>query len=77
MVVDGCTGGHFALASRSSRMIEVEYGCTMRLVPSTERDINGRVPGFRRSLVLAALLVASSVSMVALAPSRRDAVRRH
>jgi hypothetical protein len=28
------------------------------------------------SLVLAALLVASSVSMVALAPSRRDAVRR-
>jgi hypothetical protein len=31
----------------------------------------------RRSLVLAALLVAMAVSMVALAPSRRDAVRRH
>jgi hypothetical protein len=51
----------------------------MRLVPSTERDTN--VPTdvslvLRRSLVLAALLDASSVSMVALAPSRRDAVRR-
>jgi hypothetical protein len=31
----------------------------------------------RRSLVLAALLVALVVSMVALAPSHRDAVRRH
>ena len=30
-----------------------------------------------RSLVLAALLVARVVSMVTLAPSRRDAVRRH
>jgi hypothetical protein len=30
-----------------------------------------------RSLVLAALLVAVVVSMVALAPSRSDAVRRH
>jgi hypothetical protein len=30
-----------------------------------------------RSLVLAALLVATVVSMVALAPSQRDAIRRH
>jgi hypothetical protein len=30
-----------------------------------------------RSLVLAALLVVLAVPMVALAPSKRDAVRRH
>ena len=37
-----------------------------------------RVRPIRRcSLVLADLLVASVVSMGALAPSRRDAVRRH
>jgi hypothetical protein len=38
---------------------------------------NGRAYARRCSLVLADLLVASVVSMVALAPSRRDAVRRH
>ena len=31
----------------------------------------------RRSLVLAALLVVVVVSLVALAPSQRDAFRRH
>jgi transposase len=44
-VVDGRTRSHFALVSRSARMIELESGCTMRLVSSTERDTNGRVPG--------------------------------
>ena len=75
-VVDGRTRSHFALVSRSARMIEVESGCTMRLVPvqnGTPTDVSLVL---RRSLVLAALLVASAVSMVALAPSRRDAVRR-
>lgn len=44
-VVDGRTRSHFALVSRSARMIEVGAGCAMRLVPSTERDTNGRVSG--------------------------------
>ncbi len=38
--------------------------------------INGRVPALLRFLVLAALLVTAMVSMVALAPSQRDAVGR-
>ncbi len=42
-VVDGRTRSHFALVSRSARMIEMEPGCTMRLVPGTERGTNGRV----------------------------------
>jgi hypothetical protein len=63
------------LVSHSAKIIEVESGCTMRLVSiqnGTPTDVSV-VP--RRSLVLAASLVASSVSMVALAPSRRDAVK--
>jgi hypothetical protein len=75
-VVDGRTRSHFALVSRSARMIELESGRTCGWFPAqngTPRDVSLVL---RRSLVLAAVLVASSVSMVALAPSRRDAVRR-
>jgi hypothetical protein len=51
----------------------VHYATSSRCGPGTLTDVSLVL---RRSLVLADLLVASSVSMVALAPSRCDAVRR-
>jgi hypothetical protein len=57
-------------------------GCfALAFAPGAEIRGNGMEqiawPARRCSLVLTELLVASVVSMVALAPSRRDAVRRH
>jgi hypothetical protein len=59
----------FALRQKDWR----ESGCTMRLAPNAEADAS---LASLRSFVLAALLVVAAVSMVALAPSRSDAVRR-
>ncbi len=72
------TSSHFALASRFARTSNVESGYTpCGGFKCRRRDANGRVPGPPPFLVLAALLVVVVVSMVALAPSQRDAVRRH
>jgi len=75
-VVDGRTRSHFALVSRSARMIEVEAGCAMRPVPSTERDTNGRVPGpppFPRPGRLARRVVGVNGGACAIAARRRQA----
>jgi hypothetical protein len=71
-VVDDRTRSRFALVSRSVRMIKGGVRVHYAAGSSTERDTNGRVRGPPLFLALAALPVASSVSMVALAPSRRQ-----
>lgn len=48
-----------------------------RLAPARSKDETDASLLLPRSLVLAALLVTAAVSMVALAPSQRDAVGRH
>jgi hypothetical protein len=75
-VVGDRTRSHFASVSRSTRMIEVEPGCTMRLVSSTERDTNGRVPGpppFPRPGCLARRVVGVNGGACAIAARRRQA----
>jgi hypothetical protein len=59
-----------------ARMIEVESWVNYAAGSECIQDTTDVSLVLRRSLVLVALLVASSVSMVALAPSQRDAVRR-
>jgi hypothetical protein len=76
LVVDGRTRRHFALVSRSARIMRWNPGALCGWFPVQNETPTDVSLVFRRSLVLAALLVASLVSMVALAPSRRDAVRR-
>jgi hypothetical protein len=75
-VVDDQTRSHFAVVSRSARMIEAESGCTTRLVPGTERDTNGRVPGpppFPRPGRLARRVVGVNGGACAIAARRRQA----
>jgi hypothetical protein len=75
-VLDGRARSHFALVSRSARMIEVESGCSMRRAPSTERDTNGRVPGpppFPRPGRLARRVVSVNGGVCAIAARRRQA----
>jgi hypothetical protein len=76
LVVDGRACSHFALVSRSARMTEVEPGCTVWLVPRTERGINGRVPGpppFPRPGRLARRVVGVNGGACAIAARRRQA----
>jgi len=61
------TRNHFALVSRAARVIEVSLGALCGWFPAQ----NEKPTDVYLVLVLASLLIASSVLIVALAPSRR------
>ena len=67
----------FRIGFALPRTIGVSPGCTTGWLQHGARMQTDASLPLSRSLVLAALLVTAAVSMVALAPSQRDAVRRH